>query len=440
MAKYRFQKLAEEKVFKDPIHQYIRVKEKLYWDLINTKEFQRLRRIKQLGVTSMTFHGAEHTRFGHSLGVYEITRRMLDDNLYRRKVIDADERAVALCAALLHDVGHGPFSHMFEKIFDSDHEHFTQQIILGDTEIHQVLLQVDANFPQQVADVISHEYENKLIVDLISSQIDADRMDYLQRDAYYTGVNYGQFDMERILRLMREKDGRLVIKESGIHDIEDYILGRYQMFWQVYYHGVSRGVEALITKLFQRAKELYHHDYQFSIKPDYLIPFFKNEVTLADYLALDEVVMQYYFMIWQNESDTILSDLSRRYLTRQLFKFKTYQTKSERQTLALPDDSIVQQLTALFLQVGIDPKYYLAIDSVENFAYRALTDSNIRILMRDDHIIELSEVSAIIHGIVNQSAQDGKIFYPKNMILQLPDSEAKREIIDLLDIQNFNRE
>lgn len=440
MVQYRFQKLEEEKVFKDPIHQYIRVKERLYWDLINTKEFQRLRRIKQLGVTSMTFHGAEHTRFGHSLGVYEITRRILDDNLYRRQVVDANERSVALCAALLHDVGHGPFSHMFEKIFNSDHENFTQQIILGDTEIHQVLLQVDAKFPQQVADVISHEYDNKLIVDLISSQIDADRMDYLQRDAYYTGVNYGQFDMERILRLMREKDGRLVIKESGIHDIEDYILGRYQMFWQVYYHGVSRGVEALITKLFQRAKELYHSNYQFSIQPDYLIPFFSNKVTLADYLALDEVVMQYYFMTWQNESDAILSDLSQRYLTRQLFKFKTYQTKSERQTLAWPDDSIVQQLTALFLKVGIDPNYYLAVDSVENFAYRALTDSNIRILMRDDQILELSEVSAILHGIVNQSAQDGKIFYPKNMILQLPESEEKQQIIKLLDIHSFNRE
>src|SRR5690606_11359000 len=145
----------------------------LIWDLIGTKEFQRLRRIRQLGTTYVTFHGAEHTRFNHSLGVYEITRRMTE--LFRgRPHWNEEERLLALAAALLHDVGHGPFSHSFEKAIGSDHEEWTRAIILGDTEINDVLSRVGDDFPNAVAQVIEKTYPNKLIVSMISSQIDAD--------------------------------------------------------------------------------------------------------------------------------------------------------------------------------------------------------------------------------------------------------------------------
>ena len=200
---YPNEKLSEEKVFKDPVHRYIHVRDRVIWDLIGTKEFQRLRRIKQLGTTYLTFHGAEHSRFNHSLGVYEIVRRIVDDGFQGRPEWNQDERLLSLCAALLHDLGHGPFSHSFEKVFHLDHEEFTQAIILGDTEVNQVLTKVGKDFPKKVAEVIAKTYENKIVVSLISSQIDADRMDYLQRDAYFTGVSYGHFDMERILRVMR---------------------------------------------------------------------------------------------------------------------------------------------------------------------------------------------------------------------------------------------
>ncbi len=132
-------KLSEEKVFKDPVHRYVHVRDKLIWDLIGTREFQRLRRIKQLGTTYLTFHGAEHSRFNHSLGVYEIVRRMVDDVFKGRPEWDDNERELCLSAALLHDLGHGPFSHSFEKVFHLDHEDYTREIILGDTEVNQVL-------------------------------------------------------------------------------------------------------------------------------------------------------------------------------------------------------------------------------------------------------------------------------------------------------------
>ncbi|MET0786177.1 MAG: HD domain-containing protein, partial [Paenisporosarcina sp.] len=249
---YATQKMAEEKVFKDPVHRYIHVRDQVIWDLIGTREFQRLRRIKQLGTTYLVFHGAEHSRFHHSLGVYEIVRRIVDDIFKGRPEWDESERLVVLCAALLHDLGHGPFSHAFENVFDLDHEKFTQEILTGPTEINAILSKVSPQFPQDVSDVVAKTYANKQAVSLISSQIDADRMDYLQRDAYFTGVSYGHFDMERILRVMRPREEQVVIKYSGMHAVEDYIMSRYQMYWQVYFHPVSRSAEVILTKALHR--------------------------------------------------------------------------------------------------------------------------------------------------------------------------------------------
>lgn len=149
MMSYATEKLTEEKVFKDPVHRYIHVKDRLIWDLIGTKEFQRLRRIKQLGTTFLTFHGAEHSRFNHSLGVYEIVRRIVDDVFKGRPEWNDDDRLLTLCAALLHDLGHGPFSHSFEKVFGLDHENFTKKIILSNTEVNNVLRRVSDDFPKK---------------------------------------------------------------------------------------------------------------------------------------------------------------------------------------------------------------------------------------------------------------------------------------------------
>ena len=212
---YATEKLREEKVFKDPVHRYVHVRDRVIWDLIGTKEFQRLRRIKQLGTTFLTFHGAEHSRFNHSLGVYEIVRRIVDDVFSGRKEWDESDRLLSLSAALLHDLGHGPFSHAFEKVFQLDHEVFTQDIILGNTEVNQVLSAVSPDFPKKVSEVIAKTSDKKLVVSLISSQIDADRMDYLLRDAYYTGVSYGNFDIERIMRVMRPREEQLVFKRAA---------------------------------------------------------------------------------------------------------------------------------------------------------------------------------------------------------------------------------
>jgi HD superfamily phosphohydrolase len=419
--------LIEEKVFKDSVHGFINVNDELIWDLIQTKEFQRLRRIHQLGGTHMTFHTAEHSRFSHSLGVYEIARKLVDET-HAIQLTDYEKR-LTKCAALLHDVGHGPFSHAFESVFDLDHEEFTQKIILGGTEINQVLKSYDEKLPQDVADVIDKKYKNSLVVSLISSQLDADRMDYLLRDAYNTGVKYGQFDLGRLFRLLRVVDGNIVFKESGIREIENYIVGRYHMYWQLYFHPTSRSYEMILLKLLNRIKYLMRIDYQFMTYPELLEPVYKNEITIDDYFELDEAVILYYFKQFIKEEDDILADLAERFINRRLFKYSNYNEDIAHNKK--------DRLVDLFMRVGIDPKYYIAYDSSSKIPYDYYNLSKnipIKVLMNDGIIKELSEVSILVKGISTAKREvDYKVYYPKEMILNLPESEEKQELLSLVD-------
>ncbi|WP_177156244.1 HD domain-containing protein [Staphylococcus hominis] len=427
---YVTRKLAEEKVFKDPIHKYVHVKDQLIWDLIKTKEFQRLRRIKQLGTLYLAFHTAEHSRFGHSLGVYEIVRRMIDESFVGREAWNNKDRPLALCAALLHDLGHGPFSHSFEKIFNTDHEAFTQEIITGNTEVNEVLSRVSETFPQEVADVINKTHKNKLVISMISSQIDADRMDYLQRDAYFTGVSYGTFDMERILRLMRPSKDEVLIKESGMHAVENFIMSRYQMYWQIYFHPVSRGGEVLLNNCLKRVKQLYKEDYQFKMYPKEFIPFFEGTITIDQYVELDEVTVLFYLKKWIHEEDDVLSDLARRFINRDLFKYIPF------------DGSIITitELQDLFIEGGIDPEYYFVSEAFSDLPYDydrpGSNRQPIHLLRRNGSIKEISSQSLVISSITGINREDYKLYYPKEMILNINDPEVKGSIINLLNELN----
>jgi uncharacterized protein len=433
MMGYRNEKLSEEKVFKDPVHRYVHVRDRVIWDLIGTKEFQRLRRIKQLGTTYLTFHGAEHSRFNHSLGVYEIIRRIIDDGFKGRPEWNEDERLLALSAGLLHDLGHGPFSHSFEKVFDLDHEQFTQAIILGKTEVNAVLSKVEAHFPKKVAEVIAKTYHNKQVVSLISSQIDADRMDYLQRDAYFTGVSYGHFDMERILRVMRPREDQVVIKHSGMHAVEDYIMSRYQMYWQVYFHPVSRSAEVILTKILHRAKHLHEKYYSFKHHPIHFYSLFEEETSLEDYLKLDESIVLYYFQMWQEEEDFILSDLCRRFMNRNLFQYVEFDPAKQYKKLA--------ELSLLFKKAGIDPEYYLVVDSSSDLPYDFYRPGEeeerlpIQLLMNNGEIRELSRESSIVDAISGKRRTDHKLYFPLDFLEDQSTKKAtKKQIIELLDI------
>ncbi|MHC5374898.1 HD domain-containing protein [Enterococcus sp. LJL120] len=434
MTQYKDQLLPMEKVFRDPVHNYIHVQHQVILDLINSKEFQRLRRIKQLGTSSFTFHGAEHSRFSHSLGVYEIARRICDifvRNYSQEKIgpdgWDDSERLVVLAAALLHDVGHGPYSHTFEHIFHTNHEAITVEIITSpETEVYQILNRVGAGFPEKVASVITKKYPNPQVVQMISSQIDADRMDYLLRDAYYTGTEYGTFDLTRILRVIRPYSGGIAFSMNGMHAVEDYIVSRYQMYVQVYFHPVSRGMEVILEHLLNRAAKLYRKDPNiFNGHSQLLLPFLKEDFSLADYLKLDDGVLGTSFIQWQEESDAVLSDLAQRFLNRKPLKSATFVKGKDDQTLV--------ELEQLVEKVGYNPKYYTAINSSYDLPYDFYRPeenrhrTQIEIIRKDDSLIELSQLSPLVAALAGQTQGDQRFYFPKEMLAPQEDTSLFSE-------------
>lgn len=426
---YSEQLLPIEKVFRDPVHSYIHVQHQVILDLINSAEVQRLRRIKQLGTSSFTFHGAEHSRFAHSLGVYEISRRICDifQRNYSKKQLgedgwDDDERLITLCAALLHDIGHGPYSHTFEHIFQTNHEQFTIDIITSPkTEVHQILSRISSDFPEKVASVITKTYPNPQVVQMISSQIDADRMDYLLRDAYFTGAEYGTFDLTRVLSVIRPYKCGIAFSMNGMHAVEDYIVSRYQMYVQVYFHPTSRGMEVLLDHLLHRAQELFiEYPEEYSFQAQLLLPFFKNDYTLADYLKLDDNILSAYFTQWLDLPDVILSDLAKRFLMRKPLKSATFMMKKDGKT--------IHYLKKLIEKTGYNTLYYTAINSSYDLPYdfyrpeKGSQRTQIEIMQKDGTLIELSKISNLVAALAGQTQGDNRFYFPKEMLGSKHDS------------------
>lgn len=424
----QFIKTGSEKVFRDPVLNTIRVKDQVILELIGTSEFQRLRRIKQLGVASAVFHGAEHSRFSHSLGVYEIARQCAEhlERFYPSRepgdgLWDVSERLVLLCAALLHDVGHGPYSHTFEHIFNTDHEAYTQAIILSpSTEIHQVLVKVSPDFPEKVASVIAKTYPNPQVVQLISSQIDADRMDYLLSDAYYSGATYGQFDLSRIIHVMRPYAGGIAFDEKGSYAIEDYVVSRYQMYVQVYFHPVSRSFEVLLQHLLERAKVVYDEGQRDSrvntafISPT-LQPLFAGNLTLQQYVMLDDSLMLANISAWRYAEDAILADLATRFIDRKPLKSIVITNETKK---------LLPTIKQLIDSAGFDTRYYTAENDSFDLPYDAYNPKDkkprtqIELMQLDGSLKELSTQSPLVEAMTGRIFGNARFFFPREMLVQ----------------------
>lgn len=401
----------EEKVFKDPVHKYVYVQHPIIWKIIGAREFQRLRRIRQLGTGYLTFHGAEHSRFAHSLGAYELTRKIISRFMRNRYAAwSEEENLVCLCAALLHDIGHAPFSHSVESVFGENHEQRSCEIIMEDTEVHRILCEVSSDFPARVASVIRKTYPQDIVVSLVSSQLDADRMDYLLRDAYMTGVSYGTFDLGRILRVMRPYQGKIVVKESGKHAVEDYLMSRYQMYWQVYFHPVTRSAEILLRNIFLRAQYLYQMRYAFAVLPLSLEKLFLGELTVAYFLMLDECVMQAVFLEWTKEKDRTLADLCQRFLFRKLFSYRIIEDD---------DKHAVAQMAETLAKAQYDPTYYLHVEHPIDHSYdiyhpdQVKGETPIFLLTDEKKLVEISTQSAIVRSILGEQRGKRHMYFPK---------------------------
>ena len=401
-------RLDETKVLKDPVHSYIHIHYEVIWNCLDSKEFQRLRRIRQLGGDFQVYPTAEHSRFSHSLGVYEIVRRMVTEVKSLCVELTEYEKVCVMLAGLLHDVGHGPFSHAFEHITNHSHEEYTAKIILGNTELNAILRAVSEKLPQDIVSIIQHTHENDILNQIVSGQLDADRMDYLLRDSYFTATSYGQFDLERILRTMRVRktnEGRkvIVVKYTGIHSVEDYIMARYQMYWQVYYHPVARSYEAVFIQLFNRLKDIFKVDKDYFEDMKVLIPFLeKSEVSVDEYFKLDENSLLYCCALIQDKEDKIAADLAKRLQNRRLFEYVDYNEEN------------LAQIKNMLKENNLDERYYLKIESIEASVYSPYKGRKILIEKLNGDIVALEKASTIVESITKgQTKKEGTIFFPK---------------------------
>lgn len=403
-----FKKLDETKVLRDPVHSYIHINYEIVWNCLDSKEFQRLRRIRQLGGDFQVYPTAEHSRFSHSLGVYEIVRRMVTEIKSLSMELSEYDKICVMLAGLLHDVGHGPFSHAFEHITNHSHEDYTAKIILGETELNRVLTEVSPRLPEDIVSIIEHNHPNDILNQIISGQLDADRMDYLLRDSYFSATSYGQFDLERILRTMRvrkidENKKALVVKYTGIHSVEDYIMARYQMYWQVYYHPVARSYEAVFIQLFNRLKDIFKDNKEYFSDMKVLIPFLeKNVVSVEEYFKLDENSLLYCCSLIQDKDDKIAADLARRLQNRRLFEYVDYSEEN------------LAQIKNMLKEQNLDEKYYLRVENVEASVYSPYKGRKILIEQLDGKIVALEKASTIVESITKgETKREGTIFYPR---------------------------
>lgn len=402
----------------DPIHQDIvldraKPSERLVMDLIDTPEFQRLRRIHQLGVSFFTFQGAEGSRFTHSVGVMHIASRMTE-LLAERTPVALEMKPLIVATALLHDVGHGPYSHVTEKIVGYDHEEWSCKIITGDTMLNRVLADFDPKLPSTIASVLKKTFEPHWISHMVSSQLDCDRFDYLLRDSYMTGTTYGSFALQRILSSLEvdEDSDRIVVSgDKGQIAVEDYLFARYSMYAQVYYHKKNLAARALLKKLVKRARQL-GDKVCFMDEPTrkWLMG---EELNVKDYLDLDDVQMTYHIKRWLKDPDPILSDLAARFINRKLFK------ASRLPALSLDAvEEIRSKASRAIKDLGLDPEFYVALETTglrPYDYYRPDSDSpqtNIMVRTENGSVRELSTLSTPVDALVKGDFETYWLIYP----------------------------
>lgn len=358
----------KSRTYHDPLHGAITLRgddpvERLLIKIIDTPEFQRLRRIRQLDTASLTFHGAEGSRFTHSLGVMHLTRRAFD-HIVRQYPYLEPHRVVVLLAALLHDLGHSAFSHAGEEIFGSAHEAWTCRLI-QESSLAKILeeYQPVANLREILPQVYAKSYPIPLIHQLVSSQLDCDRLDYLQRDSYFTGASYGRLDLDRIIMAMAYDpvSQKLVVTPKGLVAIEHYLAVRYFMYLQVYNHPKNLAARFVLSQIFRRAQELLAEPMSDNqIFADATVRAWLSKVnsdlTCREYLAGDDTVFMYHIHCWRSCADPVLADLCRRFLDRDIFKAQDISSLDSvaRQTL-------LQEWQSKLAMYGLPAKYYCGI-------------------------------------------------------------------------------
>jgi HD superfamily phosphohydrolase len=403
------------KIFNDPIYGFITIPNALIYDLVQHPYFQRLRRISQMGLSYLVYPGANHTRFHHALGCMHLMQKAVDVLRFKEVKISPEEENALYIAILLHDIGHGPFSHAMESSIVEDVHHEEISLLLMND------LNIEFNGQLSLAiQVFKGDYHRKFMLQLISSQLDMDRMDYLKRDSFYSGVSEGNINSERLIQMMNVVDDVLVIEEKGIYSVEKFLMSRRLMYWQVYLHKTSLVAELTLTKVLKRAKELTERGILLPCS-EALLFFMQNKVTLETFdqktvklfTKLDDFDIISALKTWENHDDFILSSLSKMIINRDLLKIKLTSEKVSLEELQLQKERFsVQNKISL-----VETNYFIFKGKIKSQAYSKIADP-IRILNKDATIEDVVEASDQLNlKSLSRLVTKYYICFPKQLLL-----------------------
>ncbi|WP_410221779.1 HD domain-containing protein [Pedobacter sp.] len=382
----------KKKIINDPVYGFITIPSDLIYDLISHPYFQRLRYIKQLGMTHLVYPGALHTRFHHALGAMHLMGLSLEVLRNKGHFISAEEEEAATIALLLHDIGHGPFSHSLEHTLARgiQHEDISQLIM------NKLNEEFDGRLDLALS-IFKNQYHRAFFSQLISGQVDLDRMDYLNRDSFFTGVSEGVISFDRIIKMFNLVNDELVIEEKGIYSVEKFLIARRLMYWQVYLHKTVIAAEQLLVKILERAKELsskghilfatpaLQHFLQNNVNDE---NFFNEEIHLNKFTQLDDQDIHAAIKVWADSEDEILARMCRMLKARKLYKVEI--TNEE------PDQNRVMQLAKNTKnKLGLNEKevsYFVFTDTIKNRAYNMST-ANTNILMKTGKLVDIAKAS-----------------------------------------------
>lgn len=408
--------MKSQKILNDPVYGFITLPSELIFTIIDHPFFQRLRRIKQLGLTDFVYPGALHTRFHHALGAMHLMSITLDNLRIKGTEISDQEYEAALITILLHDIGHGPFSHALEYslLHGIPHEELSLLTII---RLNQEL----GGELDLVLRIFKNQYERKFFHQLVSSQLDIDRLDYLQRDCFFTGVSEGTIGADRIIKMMDVKNDQIVIEEKGIYSIENFLSARRLMYWQVYLHKTTVSAEKMLINLIQRAKQLRQTGVKFYVTESFDF-FLSNNVSLEDFindpnllklfLEMDDFDIWGAIKLWKNHPDYVLRNISNMFLTRHLFKIKLVNDPFSAKEIAA-----LRLKTKQKLQIPEeDLIYFFSAGKVSNYGY--LTTDRINILTKKGEVIDVAIAADLPNiQVMSKLVEKHYVCYAKNISL-----------------------
>ncbi|MBQ8606627.1 MAG: HD domain-containing protein [Bacteroidaceae bacterium] len=386
----------ERKIINDPVFGFINIPKGLLYDVVSHPIMQRLTRIKQLGLSSFVYPGAQHTRFQHSLGAFYLMSEAITSLTTKGNFIFDSEAEAVQAAILMHDIGHGPFSHVLENTLAKGMKHEAISLMLMERMNRDLKGQLSL-----AIQIFKDEYPKKFLHQLISSQLDMDRLDYLRRDSFYTGVSEGNIGSARIIKMLNVKDDHLVVESKGIYSIENFLMARRLMYWQVYLHKTSVAAEKMLVSVLRRAKELAESGVELFVSPAlrYFLynsissnDFYENPNCLENYIKLDDNDIWTALKVWSEHSDMILSTLSRGLIERSLFKVEIVNH-------AISDNERENALQNISNQMNIsvrEAEYFYFFDSIGKDMY-SKEDDSIEIMYKDGITKDIAEASDMLN-------------------------------------------